>query len=265
MPRFLATFILLVICVVADVPRAAFAGAFLMDEGYGQFIAGIGFSEGSRRFDARGTPQPTPAYRKILASGYLEYGWRSWLTLVAAPTLARQNGVAANQVTGSDGSAFGARVLLYARPGQVVSLQALVQPSLGGDRASHLATGGDRALATDLRLQVGKSFALGAWPAFVDVAPGVRLHADPFPNEARLDLAFGFRPIPRLMILMQDFISIAPSRGTTIQRSSYAKLQGSLVYDLTQLWSVQVGAFRTITGHNSVRETGPVAALWVHF
>ncbi len=224
-----------------------------------------GFSEGSRRFDIRGTAQPAPAYRKILASGYLEYGWRSWLTLVAAPTLARQNGVAANQVTGSDGSAFGARMLLYSQPGQVVSLQALVQPPLGGGRASQLATGGAQALATDLRLQVGKGFALGAWPAFVEVAPGVRLRADPFPNEARLDLAFGMRPIPRLMFLLQDFICLAPARGPAIQRTSYAKLQGSLVYDFTPRWSVQIGAFRTIDGHNAVRETGPLAALWVRF
>ena len=264
MPRSLATLFLLV-CTVAAVPRTAVAGAFLMDEGFGQFIAGIGFSEGSRRFDSRGTAQPTPAYRKILASGYLEYGWRSWLTLVAAPTLARQNGVAANQVTGSDGSAFGARLLLYGRPGTVVSLQALVQPPLGGDRASQLATGGARALATDLRLQIGKGFALGTWPAFIDVAPGVRLRADPFPNEARLDLAFGLRPIPRLMILMQDFISVAPARGPAIQRTSYAKLQGSVVFDLTPRWSVQIGAFRTIAGYNAVRETGPQAALWVRF
>ena len=224
-----------------------------------------GFSEGSRRFDAGGQARPSPAYRKLLASGYLEYGWRSWLTLVAAPTMARQNGVAANQVTGSDGSALGARVLLYRQPGQVVSLQALVQPPLGGDRASQIASGGGHALASDLRLQFGKGLTLGAWPAFVDIAPGVRLRADPFPNEARLDLAFGLRPIPTLMILMQDFISVASSRGQTIQRTSYAKLQGSLVYDLTPRWSVQVGAFRTIAGHNAVRETGPLAALWVRF
>ena len=236
-----------------------------MDEGYGQFIAGIGFSEGSRRFDGGGQALPTPAYRKILAGGYLEYGWRSWLTLVAAPTLARQNGVATNQVTGSDGSALGARVMLFGRPGQVVSLQALVQPPLGGDRASQLATGGAQAFATDIRVQFGQGFTLAAWPAFVDVAPGVRLRADPFPNEARLDLAFGFRPIPRLMVLLQDFSSLAPSRGAAVQHTSYAKVQGSLVYDIARRWSVQVGAFRTITGRNAVRETGPLAALWVRF
>ena len=264
-PRFLATLVLLVVCALAATSRPAIAGAFLMNEGYGQFIAGIGFSEGTRRFDGSGRAKPAPAYRKLLASGYLEYGWRSWFTLVAAPTLARQNGAAANQVTGSDGSAFGARVLLYGQPGQVVSLQALIQPPLGGDRASQLATGGARALATDLRLQFGKGFMLGAWPAFIDVAPGAKLRAEPFPNEARLDLAFGFRPLPRLMLLIQEFVSVAPSRGSAIQATSYAKLQGSLVYDLTPQWSMQVGAFHTISGHNAIRETGPLMALWVRF
>ena len=235
-----------------------------MDEGYGQFIAGIGFSEGSRRFDSTGRAEPTPAYRKILASGYLEYGWRSWLTLVAAPTLSRADGVAANQVTGSDGSAFGARLLLFGRPGRVVSLQALVQPPLGG-QATALANGGATALAVDLRLQVGMSFSFFGWPAFVDVAPGVRLRPDPFPDEARLDVALGIRPIPRLLILLQDFSSAAPSAGQAVPSTSYSKLQASLVYDFARRWSVQFGAFRTIVGRNAIRETGPIAALWVRF
>ena len=264
MPRILATLVLLAFCAFA-VSRPADAGAFLMDEGYGQFIAGVGFSEGSRRFDTTGRAMPTSAYRKLLATGYLEYGWRPWLTVVAAPTLARDNGVAANQVTGSDGSAFGTRLLLFGRPGQVVSLQALIQPPLGGTRASQLATGGTRALAGDLRLQFGQSFTLGTWSAFVDVAPGVRLRTDPFPSEARLDISIGLRPIPPLMLLCQDFSSAAPSRGTVVQRTTYSKLQISLVYDIARRWSVQLGAFRTIAGRNAVRETGPLAALWMRF
>ena len=264
MPRFLAILILLACCALAGL-RPAGAGAFLLDESYGQFIAGVGISEGTRRFDTTGLAMPTPAYRKALASGYLEYGWRSWLTLVAAPTLARDNGVAANQVTGSDGSAFGARLLIYRRPGQVVSLQALVQPSLGGDRAAQLATGGAQALAGDLRLQFGQSFMLGSWPAFVELAPGVRLRADPFPSEARLDIAFGVRPIPRMLLLLQDFSSAAPPRGLIIERTSYSKLQLSLVYELSPRWSLQFGAFRTIAGQNAIRETGPIVALWVRF
>ena len=183
MPRLLATLVLLVLFATACTPRCAEAGAFLMDEGYGQFIAGIGFSEGSRRFDSGGRAEPAPAYRKVLASGYVEYGWRSWLTLVAAPTLSRADSAATNQVTGSDGSAFGGRLMLYARPGEIISLQALVQPPLGGDRAAQLASGGTRTLAGDLRLQVGQGFALFGWSAFVEMAPGFACSPSRFPTK----------------------------------------------------------------------------------
>ena len=93
----------------------------------------------------------------------------------------------------------------------------------------------------------------------------MRLRADPFPNEARLDFAFGVRPVSRLLFLLQDFSSAAPSDGPLIQRTAYSKVQGSLVYDIAQRWSVQIGAFHTIAGRNAIRETGPMAALWVRF
>lgn len=262
MPRFLAP--LLSVCCAVAAPEAARAGAYLLDPGYGQFIAGVGLSEGSRRFDTRGRPRPAPAYRKAVASGYLEYGWRSWLTVVAAPALARDNGVAANQVTGSDGSAFGARVLLARRGDAVVSLQALAQPPLGGDRAAALATGGSRAAALDIRLLAARTMVVGRWPVFVELAPGVRLRAAPFPDEARLDLAAGLRPTPRVLLLGQVFASTAPERGP-VARTSYAKLQGSVVVDLSPRWSLQLGAVRTIAGRNAARETGPLIAVWSRF
>ena len=247
-------------------PHPVRAGAFMMPEGYGQFIAGIGFSEGSRRFDTGGVAQPAPAYRKLAASGYLEYGLTSWFTVVAAPTLARANGVAANTVTGSDSSAFGARLRLYEAVGRVVSLQVLVQPPLlPGDRAAQLAVGGARNLAVDVRLQFGQTFSVFGLAAFVDIAPGARVRADPFPTEARLDATLGIRLHSRLLILLQDFLSIAPSGGPQIPRTSYDKVQLSAVYDLSTRWSVQLGAFRTAAGRNAVRETGPFGALWVRF
>ncbi len=244
------------------------AGAFLQTEGYGQFIAGVGLSEGSRRFDNSARPMPTPAYRKAVASGYLEYGLAPNLTLIAAPTLARE-GAAANTVTGSDSSAFGARLGLFRAPGRALSLQVLVQPPLApGDRSQQLAISGARNLAVDVRLMFAQSFTLFGAPAFVDVAPGVRARADPFPSEARLDVTLGLRPVPQLLLLLQSFGSLAPSAGSApgggplVARTGYDKLQLSLVYDLAPAWSVQIGAFRTVTGFNSVRETGPIFALW---
>ena len=251
--------------------RPVAAGAFLQDQSYGIFIAGTGFSEGSRRFDNAARPQPAPAYRKAVLDGYVEYGLASFLTVIAAPTLARE-GAAANTVTGSDSSAFGARLGLYRAPDRVLAVQVLVQPPLlPGDRAARLAVGGARDLAIDVRLMGAQGFSLLGYPAFVDVALGVRARVDPFPSEARLDITVGWRPVPRLLLLGQSFGSYAPATGPygvggpLIPRTAYDKLQLSAVYDIAPGWSVQLGAFRTVFGFDAVRETGPVFALWHRF
>jgi hypothetical protein len=233
-------------------------------EGTAQFIAGIGYSQGSRRFESSGKPVPTPPARKIEASGYLEYGLTSWLTLIAAPTMTHAGGGAVNAITGSDGSAFGARLKILGRDDRVIALQMLVQPPLGESRDARLASGGSKSAALDLRVMAGRAFTLMGLPAFADIQPGVRLRADPFPMETRLDLTFGIRPVPELLVLVQDFNSLAPA-GAVVAATAYSKVQASLVYDLSVRWSLQAGAFRTIAGRNALREMGPLAALWYRF
>jgi hypothetical protein len=229
-------------------------------------LPSAGYSEGSRRFDQSGKAVPAADYRKAEASGYLEYGLTSWLSLIAAPTLAHANQSAANSVTGSDSSAVGARLQLLAAPGAVIALQALVQPPTSNEStASALADGGAHSFATDFRFLAGKSFPFLGWPAFVDIEPGARVRADPFPTEARLDLTIGVRPKPNFMILIQSFSAWAPSDGPLLPETAYSKLQGSLVYDLTPVWSVQAGGFGTIWGRNAVREIGPLAGVWYRF
>lgn len=248
-------------------PHPCAAGAFMLPPGTGQFIAGVGYSEASRRFDQSGTAMPAPSFSKAEAGGYLEYGVTEWLDLVLAPTLSHvDDGPATNNVTGSDSSAFGARFALFQAPGQVIAVQALVQPPIADESvAAQIADGGSRAFATDIRAMLARSFALFGWPAFVDIDPGVRLRVYPFPDERRIDATFGIRPWPRLMILMQDFSSFASSCGTLIPRTSWSKAQGSVVYDIARRWSVQLGGFRTFAGRDIVRETGPYGAIWYRF
>ena len=230
-------------------------------------LPNAGYSEGSRRFDQWGHAVPSPSFTKLEASGYFEYGVTDWFDLVLAPTLAHEHdGPATNSVTGSDASAFGGRVALYEGRGNVVALQALVQPPMGGESLDQeLADGGARAFAVDARLMLGRSFTVLGWPTFVDIDPGVRFRAAPFANEARVDATLGIRPWPRVLVLVQDFSSFAAPSGTLIERVDDSKLQVSAVYDLSKIWSVQVGGFRTFAGRNIVRETGPMAALWVRF
>jgi hypothetical protein len=245
--------------------HGARAGAFMEPEGQGQFIAGVGYTEGSRRFDQNGRTVAAPSFRKAEAGFYLEYGLTSWLSLVLAPTLSDAH-EAANSVTGSDSSAFGARLQIYGAPGQVIAVQALAEPPLGaGSRATQVADGGARTLGVDARLLFGQDFPLFGLPAFADIEPGAHVRADPFPTEARLDVTLGIRARPNLLVLVQDFSSAAPSSGPLIPRQSYSKVQVSAVYDLSPRWSVQVGAVRTIAGRDAARETGPLGGLWYRF
>ena len=231
------------------------AGAFLFSEGQGQFIAGVGYSEGSRRFDPSGTPVVAPSFRKAEAAGYLEYGLTARLTLIAAPTLAHEHdGPATNAFNGSDGSAFGARYGLVSWSTGILAVQALAEPPIGN---LHHGAG-------DIRLMVGQSFHAFSVDGYVDVEPGIRVRGGPDPTEARFDAALGVRPRPAVLLLLQSFSSFAPP-GAIVARSAYTKLQGSVVYDFSRTWSGQLGVVRTIFGQNAVRETGPLIALWYRF
>ncbi len=227
----------------------------MMPEGAGQFIAGVGYVEATRRFDGAGDIGVTPAFRKAYASGYLEYGLTSTTTLVLAPSAERErDSPVSNSAMGTDGSAVGLRQQIYGAPGEVVALQALFQPPIGGTRN----------LGADVRLLYGRALSLFGWNAFVDLEPGVRIRADPFPSEARLDVTIGIRPISRILMMIQFFASSAPPTHA-LPSLAYGKLQGSIVYDLAPAWSIQLGAVRTIVGRNIVRETGPMGAIWYRF
>ena len=215
----------------------------------------MGYSEGSRRFDASGTPVVAPKFRKTEAAGYLEYGLGSDLSLIVSPTLAHERDApATNAFTGSDGSAFGARYRLAGASTWVVAIQALLQPPFGDMRHP----------SCDLRGMFARSIVLFDMPAFIDFEPGARVRGGEDPSEARVDTAFGIRPSPAILLLVQTFTTIAPA-GPSVASASYTKAQASVVYDVSRRWSVQVGGVRTLLGHNTVRETGPIFALWYRF
>ena len=259
--------VLLALPLALCLTHSVTAGAFLLPEGQGQFIAGVGYTEGSRRFDQGGRIVTAPSFSKVEASGYLEYGLTSWLSLIAAPTLSHAHDApASNSVTGSDSSAFGGRLQIYGAPGRVVAVQALVQPPIGaGNRATQLMDGGARTLGVDTRLLLGQAFPLFGLPAFVDIEPGAHVRADPFPTEARFDATLGVRPTQNLLVLFQDFSSFAHADGPLLPQQSYSKVQISAVYDFSARWSLQLGGVRTIAGRNIVRETGPLGGVWYRF
>jgi hypothetical protein len=255
--------------VALSLPTApAGAGGFLMPEGRGQLIAGVGYVEASRTFNMSGRSIPKPSFRKAAISGFVEYGLTPDLTIIVAPTAARmQAGSSGNSFSGSDESALGARLKLWGTPTWTLAFQALVEPPLGGrgTPATERAFGGPHAFAADLRLQFSQSGTVFGLPAFLSLEPGARLRDQGWPDEARFDATIGIRPWPHGQILVQGFASSASGAGPLIPRTAYGKVQLSLVYDLSTVWSIQAGGLRTIVGRNAARETGPFACIWYRF
>ena len=163
--------------------------------------------------------------------------------------------------TGPGQSGIGGRFRLYQSGPFVASLQAtLLTPG-----ASFNGAEPHRAGSIDLRAMAGANFAVGSWAAFADAAAGYRFYARSQPGEWRLDLTLGARPLPRLLVLLQSFGSLQLNKSADFPRSSWEKLQGSLVYDFTSAWSAQVGAFLTVACVNAGRELGPLVAIWYRF
>lgn len=240
----------------------AYAGAWLMPPGQGQIIARTAFSGSTRAFDAHGNLIPVPSYQKFELGAYIEYGLTDWLTLVAAPAydVIRQPQPAPSY-TGPGESGLGGRFKLYQSDAFVASAQAtLLTPG-----ASFNGAEPHRAGSIDLRAMAGANFAIGPWAAFADACGGYRFYAQSQPGEWRLDLTLGVRPLPQLLALFQSFGSVQTNRSAAFPRSSWDKLQASLVYDLTPAWSAQLGAFVTVAGVNAGRELGPMAAIWYRF
>ncbi len=238
----------------------ASAGAWLMPPGKGQIIAGAAFSGSSRAFDNNGHLIPVRSYEKFELGAYIEYGVVDWLTLVASPAYDHiRQPQPAPSFQGFGESGIGGRLGLYRSDTLVLSVQAVLL-SPGASFNGALQPG--RAASLDLRGLAGYTFAIGSMPAFLSAEAGYRFYARSQPGEWRLDVTLGFRPIEKLMILLQSFASLQNGQSQAFPTSSWDNLQWSLVYDLTPALSAQVGVFGTIAGVNAGREFGPVAALW---
>ena len=75
------------------------------------------------------------------------------------------------------------------------------------------------------------------------------------------------RTLPRLLLLLQSFntVAVQGDRRFGGGRMRRHKLQPSLVWELSESWSVQFGAFATLAGRETLQESGLVAALWWRF
>jgi protein XagA len=246
----------------------ACAGAWLQPEGRGQIIFSPSAMVAAQRFDRRGRVARTDRFVKQDTQTTVEYGAQRGLTLMlglGTRTEAYPLPGAVQRVMTSSFSG-GARLRLWEEGGAVVSAQ--VRASTGFERS---LPGLERRFGArheaDIRLLAGYSFEIGGLPAFVEAQAGYRWRSGARGDEAVADLAVGLRPTPRLQVIAQLFAVAAlqgDGYGAAI-RPRHAKAQISAVFDLTETWSVQAGAFASVAGREALREQGALIAIWRRF
>ena len=246
---------------------AARAGAFNLPEGDGIAIVDMTFSQGDRYFNGLGKLAPASLYRRGDASAYVEYGITDRLMAVGRADLTAIgiDGTPGARYLGIGPSEAGAQWRLLAYGPSVFAVQATFRLPASTD-TRNLALGGATSHGADLRGLFGLSFALGPFPAFVDAQSAYRIRDSGAPDEIHTDLTLGVHARDDLMILLQLFDTHSVGDGTPwFPHESLTHVETAVVYDIDQVWSVELGIYTTVRGRRSLRESGVQSAVWYRF
>jgi protein XagA len=240
----------------------ACAGAWTLDRGHLQIIAGSTMSRATRRFDDKSAPSEKIAFDKLLAQSWMEYGLTDAVTLFAAPEYILANSGSNSGVVHARTSSVeaGLRILLLSRIG-MLSVQASGKTAGAFDMS--VSAGGESGRQLELRLLYGKSFRLLRRDGFIDIEAAERWIKRPRSNEMTLDATAGFWISRRYLFLLQSFNTFSDGAAQPpYEVYRLHKLQASLVQRITPRWSFQSGYFQALAGRNIVQERGFIISIW---
>ncbi len=236
--------------------------AFLQPEGAFQTISATSYSGFSRRYDARGRLQRAATFSKTALDLSASYGLSRTVTLVGeassdqlAPRYVDERGAA---LTWS--GMAGARLALWQTDDAIISVQ--VMGGVGRTRTDDNV--GRVGFMADARLLAGRNFTLAGLPGFADVQAGYRLAAPGSASELRLDATLGLKPDPAFTLLGQIFTAYSAEQAT-LPASWRVKAKTSIVWQVSESWFVQAGAFSTLAGRNTAQENGGTLSVWRRF
>ncbi len=249
-------------------PSSVEAGAWTVEEGHTQLIFAATSGGATTRFDRRGVPRQAGRFSKQETGVAAERGLDDGLTLIAGMA-GRITSLATprHSATAWAGAlSAGVRWRLWTDGASILSAQAMVA---GGTERS--GAGRQRPLGApaeaELRLLAGHGFALAGMTAFAELQAGYRWRGGRNADELTLDATLGLRPWRPILLLLQSFNAMAVERerrfgGGRLRRHL---LQPSLVWEFREGWSLQVGAFASLAGRETLQERGLIAALWRRF
>jgi protein XagA len=248
-------------------PCVAWAGAWTLPEGTGQWLATIAGTSATSDFSDSGLAS-TPRYSKEEMQVLIEYGLTDRLTAIFNPGLLNVDIAPPTSAEhfGLDYTEFGVRYGFLQSPDWVVSGQATLRIP-GTTDISNPAAIGYTDVEADFRALVGHNFYVADLPAFFDLEVAERARTDGYPSEFRFDGTIGVRIFPRWMLLVQSFNVISEGPGISIFGGSYEyyKVELSALYALTDTWALQFGGISTYAGGNALQENGVVFAVWHQF
>ncbi len=249
------------------VPSAAWAGAWTLPQGTGQWVASLLSSTSTTYFQNVGLA-PTPRYNKDELSALIEYGFTDQLTGIFIPGLQHIDIGPPNNAerTGLGYTEFGARYGFYQEQTWVASVQGTLRIP-GTNETGNPAAIGYTDVEADIRALVGHNFKVAELPAFFDIEVAERVRTAGYPSEFRTDGTLGVKVFPQWLLLAQSFNVVSEGAGNPAYGGSYDyfKLELSAVYTIVPDWWLQGGAVSTYAGRNALQENGLVVALWHQF
>lgn len=249
-------------------PGAAFAGAWTLPEGTGQWLSSLTAATSTQYFDGTGLAS-TPRYDKVEAQFLIEYGLTDRLTAIVDPGFQHidiASPIDASR-TGLGYSEFGARYEFLEADSWVFSAQATLRLPGTTDTANPAAVG-YTGVGADVRALAGHNFKIGETPAFIDLEIGQREQWGGLPSEFRADATLGVKVLPQWLLLAQSFNVVSEGAGNTAYTGGsyeYYKLQLSAVYSLAPTWQLQGGGYTTYAGRNALQENGLILGVWHQF
>jgi protein XagA len=263
------------LALIVGAPAVAWGGAWTMPQGTGQLITTL---YGWTGFGPPWGGNPPANQSRFDAQTYVQYGLTDSLT-VYGETAFEHYAIGPpnpNTYNGLDYSGVGLRQKLWSTGDWVFSGEATA--FIPGAHDSHApAQEGNTGWAGEARLNAGRNFTtlaipalgwfpgLGSIPGFLDAEVAYRLRTEGPPDEWHGDITIGFK-FPKFMVMVQDFTTVSMSTNNpTFPAWRQSVVEGSVVYALTDKWSLQFGVFSTVWTVKTNSERGGVIAVWRSF
>ncbi len=158
-----------------------------------------------------------------------------------------------------------ARVWVFEEDQSVLALQAsVILPMREHDRQNPLITSGHTDI--DARLLHGVPGTLFGLTDFADTQLAYRHRGGAAPDEIRLDMTYGINLGPDWTLMTQSLtVAAIGDARPPFQHFLSQKMQLSVRWQFAPDKHIEIGGLKTLSGVQTVRESGAFVSLWTSF